>query len=108
MDKNKYIHVWGHLFIKVRTYTQFYFVAYLYLYYNKFNMFLAFCFHYQIDIYNYHVNHSISCINFLACSGLANPTITTYISAIKAFIYKHSILQKIILIVKLQNLNKKP
>ena len=47
-------------------------------------MFLAFCFMYQIDMYNYSVNHAISFIEFLAYNGLATPTIATYVSAIKA------------------------
>lgn len=53
-------------------------------YYNKFYLFLVFCFYYDIDIHNYNINHSISFIEFLAYNGLATPTIATYISAIKA------------------------
>ena len=47
-------------------------------------MFLAFCLYYQIDLSNYTVDHTVSFLEFLACSGLATPTIATYISAIKA------------------------
>ena len=51
---------------------------------TKINIFLAFGFHYKIDIGSFTVNHAISFIEFLAWIGLATPTIATYISAIKA------------------------
>ena len=52
-------------------------------YYNKFNLLLLFCIHYDLNVRVLTVNNVISFIEMLAYSGLSTATIVTYISAIK-------------------------
>lgn len=40
-------------------------------YFNKFNMFIAFCIHYNISLHNHNLNNVISFGEFLASSGLS-------------------------------------
>ena len=53
-------------------------------YFNKFNILLLFCAHFQIEAQSMNVNNIICFVQFLVDSRLSTPTIHTYISAIKS------------------------